>query len=159
MTGCIRKLRRNCSERLLRDLNVLCGLDDVIIRNEQGYQFAPSITVRNVAGRPADDRGTAETSSDTANVTADASANVTGDIPDVPAVGTALSLNERQRWALSEIGRGVPLQRSMLEAAFGVSNRTAKRDLLELRQAGLISWVREGSTGFYQFDKSAEAAA
>ena len=155
VTGCIRKLRRNCSERLLRDLNVLCGLDDVIIRNEQGYQFAPSITVRIVDDRPADSRGTAETSSDTADVPA----NVTGDISDVPAVGTALSLNERQQWALSEIGRGVPLQRSMLESAFDVSDRTAKRDLLELRRAGLIAWVRDGSTGFYQLAESAEAAA
>jgi DNA-binding transcriptional ArsR family regulator len=159
VTGCIRKLRRNCSERLLRDLNVLCGLDDVIIRNEQGYQFAPSITVRIVDDRPADSHGTAETSSDTAHVTADAPAHVTGDIPDVPAVGTALSLNERQQWALSEIGRGVRLQRSMLEAAFDVSDRTAKRDLLELRQAGLIAWVREGSAGFYRLAESAEAAA
>lgn len=159
VTGCIRKLRRNCCERLLRDRNILCGLDDVIIRNEQGYQFAPSITVRIVDDRLADDRRTAETGSDTADVTAIVPAGVTGDISDVPAVGTALSLNERQQWALSEIGQGVRLKRSMLEARFDVSDRTAKRDLLELRRAGFIAWVREGSTGFYRLAESAEVAA
>jgi hypothetical protein len=159
VTGCIRKLRRNCSEWLLRDRNVLCGVDDVIIRNEQGYQFARWITVRIGDEKPDSRNGTAENSSDTVDGTADVTANVTGDISNVPAVVTELALNDRQQWALSEIGRGVPLQRSMLEIAFDVSDRTAKRDLLELRQVGLIAWVREGSTGFYQLAESTEAAA
>ncbi|MHC4880191.1 MAG: hypothetical protein ACYTGL_27390, partial [Planctomycetota bacterium] len=159
VTGCIRKLRRNCSERLLRDLNVLCGLDDVIIRNEQGYQFARWITVR-IDDKKSDSRNvTAESSSDTVGGTADGPANVTGDISDVPAAIAGLALNDRQQWAFAEINRGVPLKRSMVESQFDVSGRTAKRDLLELRQAGLIAWVRAGSTGFYQLAESAEAAA
>ena len=47
----------------------------------------------------------------------------------------------------------------MIEFEFGVSDRTAKRDLLELRQRGLIVWVREGGNGFYQPAESSERVA
>jgi len=35
VTGCIRKLRRNCSERLARELNLECGHDGLIVRNDR----------------------------------------------------------------------------------------------------------------------------
>lgn len=142
ITGCIRKLRRNCSERLARELNLECGHDGLIVRNDQGYQLASWIDVE---------------------VDEPSAVVVTGDISEIPenvtADVTVLSLNERQAWALQEIEMGRRLQRCMIELEFDVSDRTAKRDLLELRQRGLIVWIREGGNGFYQLAESTECVA
>lgn len=148
VTGSIRKLRQNCSDRLRKALNLDCGKEDVLIRDEQGYQLAPWIDVEFVDEEEVEP-----------DVTARVTADVTGDTPDVPAVVPELSLNNRQRWALTRIRQGIQLQRCMIEAQFNVSDRTAKRDLLELRQAGLITWVRAGSTGHYRLAVPPEPAA
>ena len=144
VTGCIRKLRRNCSERLARELNLECGHDGLIVRNDQGYQLASWIDVEIDDANATDVDVTGDISKISENVTADV---------------TVLSLNERQAWALQEIEKGRRLQRCMIEFEFDVSDRTAKRDLLELRQRGLIVWVREGGNGFYQPAPSAERVA
>jgi DNA-binding response OmpR family regulator len=131
VTGCIRKLRQNCSERLARELNLEYGHDGLIVRNDQGYQLASWIDIEFDESSAAD---------------------VTADV-------TVLSLNKRQTWALQEIEKGRRLQRCMIEFEFDVSDRTAKRDLLELRQRGLIVWVRDGGNGFYQLAESSERVA
>ena len=140
ITGCIRKLRRNCSERLARYLNLECGHEGLIVRNDQGYQLAAWIDVES------DDIRTADVTGDSSKI----SRPVTADV-------TVLSLNERQTWALQELERGCRLQRCMIE--FGVSDRTAKRDLLELRPKGLVSWIRESGSGFYRLSESPECVA
>jgi DNA-binding transcriptional ArsR family regulator len=145
VTGSIRTLRDNCIQRLQRELGVQCGKQDVISHSEQGYRIASWIDVR-VVGEDVPDEA-----SDVDDLDADS--------PGVSDIVTELALNDRQQWALDEISRGVPFQRTMLEVRFDVSDRTAKRDLLELRQAGLIAWVRDGSTGFYRLSESVETAA
>jgi CheY-like chemotaxis protein/DNA-binding transcriptional ArsR family regulator len=145
VTGSIRTLRDNCIHRLQRELGVQCGKQDIIAHSEQGYRFASWIEVR-VAGE------------DVPDVTADTNDDAADALGALDIV-TERPLNDRQQWALAEIERGVPFQRTMLEARFDVSDRTAKRDLLELRQAGLIAWVRDGSTGFYRLAESVETAA
>jgi len=64
-------------------------------------------------------------------------------------------LNRRQKWALTEIQRGVCLQRKMLEERFRVTAKTAKRDFSELREWGRVEFVRSPSPGYYRLVKSA----
>ena len=155
LTGCIRRFRNNCSERLQRSHQVVCGRDDVLLRNEQGYQLASWIKVQIMDGGNCTANGTTRDTGAKQNGTAIG----IGAKTDGTAVDVDLSLNDRQRWVLSEIENGERLQRSMLEEHFEVSPRTAKRDLTQLRDRNLIVWVRDGSGGYYRTDSSPESAA
>ncbi len=139
ITGCVRAVRRNVIKRLLKHRNLICQNDDLIRSDEQGYYLREWVT----------------TADGTEKIT---TADVTGDVPqrDVIASGdtsvadSELALNERQEWALSQLRLGIRLQRSDLERQFGTHARTAKRDLLELNQLGLLEFAGEGRAGYYR---------
>ena len=59
-------------------------------------------------------------------------------------------LNQRQKWVLEQLERGVALSRVSVEEQFGVGEKTAKRDLSDLVRAGLIEFLRCGRTGTYR---------
>ena len=50
-------------------------------------------------------------------------------------------LNQRQKWILSQLGKGVEVTRHMVESQFSVTRKTAKRDFADLRRAGLTECV------------------
>ena len=157
--GCIRRFRNNCSERLLRSHQVVCGRDDVLLRNEQGYQLASWIKVKIMDGGNCTTNGRPRDTSAKQDGTAIGTAIGTGAKTDGTAVNVDLSLSDRQKWVLSEIENGERLQRSMLEGHFEVSPHTAKRDLTQLRDRNLIVWVRDGSGGYYRTGSSSEPVA
>lgn len=60
------------------------------------------------------------------------------------------SLSERQRWLLDQLGQGQKPRAKDIAAHFGVTEKTAKRDIADLKARGLIEFVGAPKTGFYQ---------
>lgn len=125
ITGCMRDFRRNTSRILEEEVGLICGKDDVIESGGQGYRFKEWIAVKDDCGDVAGTSG---------NVPA------TGDVP----------LNERQDWILAQLENGAKLQRSDVETEFGVSDKTAKRDLTELVRRAKVSFERNPKPGYYR---------
>lgn len=59
------------------------------------------------------------------------------------------AFNERQIWALGQIRSGVRFTRKMIEKEFGVTGKTAKRDLGPLIDQGTVVFVRKSKPGHY----------
>ncbi|NOZ22049.1 MAG: hypothetical protein GXP25_13285, partial [Planctomycetes bacterium] len=124
----IGKLMRN---RLGKD----CGQEDVIGNDEQGYHLASGILVEVY-----DEEGTLLGQADGADNNA---SKANGTKPK-------LRLNDKQRWAMAQLAANVKLIRRDVEREFGISDRTAKRVLGELSDAGLIEFDRTTHPGFYR---------
>ena len=154
VTAAVQTIRRNVVSRLQRHLGLTCRPDDVIRNDEQGYSLRDWI----VLGSPNDasDEFTRDCGRDTApqhqclDWPAAVTANDTGDIDHATGEPRNAPLNERQQWVLRELDRGVRLCRRMLEKQFGIHARTAKRDLSDLAERGLVRFVRVGKAGYYQ---------
>lgn len=132
---CIRGLRKRISDLLDREHHVICGTNDVVMSREQGYRLNPHITVRHglalAEAAPAAEPAAAATIAEEDE-----------------------RLNERQRWVLAELGRGSEVRRNDVEARFKCSSKTAKRDLVELREAGRIEWVESPRPGHYRLARA-----
>ena len=57
--------------------------------------------------------------------------------------------SERQRWILTQLAGDIKLMRRQVEAHFGISARTAKRELNGLVEAGIIEYDRSEPPGHY----------
>ena len=68
--------------------------------------------------------------------------------PDVP--DDVPDLNARQRWVLSQIRKGTEVRVNMVVTQFGCSQKTAKRDLSDLRDQRLVRFVGSPRTGHYR---------
>ncbi len=60
-----------------------------------------------------------------------------------------VTANERQEWFLQQIARGINVRPAMMSEQFGVTERTAKRDIAALQDAELIVFVGSTKTGRY----------
>ncbi|RTQ47504.1 hypothetical protein EJV47_18970 [Hymenobacter gummosus] len=76
-------------------------------------------------------------------VTPDVTANVTANVTE------NFSANERQQWFMQQIARGVNVRPNALSERFGVTERTAKRDIAALQDAEKIVFVGSTKTGRY----------
>ena len=151
VTGCVRGIRRNVSSRLTKHLGLTVAPDDLIRNDAQGYYLRDWITV-STPGGPAERPTVRGDNVSAPSRFVDAALPVPGDIAGNMA---SEKLNERQEWALDELRQGVRLQRPLLEQRFGVHTRTAKRDLADLCQRGLIEFVGNGPNGYYRSRASA----
>lgn len=132
VSQCIRALRRRITKALLEQLNVRCGDHDVIQSGGPGYRLNPDIEVRSA-------------------VTADTSSDAEIDCRNgAPEETTGLAFNERQQWVLDRLRASNQVRRRDVEAHFKCSSKTAKRDLAELRERGLIEFVAKPWPGHYQ---------
>ena len=105
--------------------------------------FRPHPEVEAVTHVPADDRMD-DTVNDTANETVDVPGNVPGNVPvSVPA-------NTRQEWLLEQLARGQRTKAADVATKFDVTEKTAKRDIADLRERGLIEFVGARKTGHYR---------
>jgi ATP-dependent DNA helicase RecG len=78
----------------------------------------------------------------------DVPANVPASVPaNVPA-GTELS--ERQQWFMEQVAKGAPVRPKHLADKFGVSEKTAKRDIGALTEFGIVEFVGPTKTGRYR---------
>jgi len=142
VTGAAKRIRDNARNRLRRQLGVECDAHkDFLIRDEQGYHLSECITV----ARPSEEavEGTPQNVPST-HVPASGIPPTPVNVPasDVPATGSAL--NERQGWILSGLKKGALIRRSMVVEHFGVADKTAKRDLADLKTRGPVEYVRGG---------------
>jgi predicted HTH transcriptional regulator len=75
----------------------------------------------------------------------------TANVPDVPVnVPINVPVNERQRWFLDEITNGIACGAAEVAAHFHVTEKTAKRDLADLKARQLIEFVGAPKNGFYR---------
>jgi len=169
---CVNDLRDRISDVLLKELNVACDKQDVIMSGDQGYRLNPSIQVEHHSV-PIPPAGAIGPGDNVGGVTGDkrlvtgVTCPVTG-VTNAVTPGTAATvrtavdesdLNERQRWVLRKLGSGQQLRRTDIEKEFGCADRTAKRDLRELVEKGLIEYVHETpSSGYYRFTRPAPVA-
>jgi len=72
-----------------------------------------------------------------------------------PTADNGPPLNERQPWLLAELRMSTEMGRSDFERQFNIHALTAKRDLADLNQRGLIEFVGDGREGFYRLRCSA----
>ena len=59
-------------------------------------------------------------------------------------------LNDRQRWVLAELSKGVELRRADVEKQFRVCPRTVKRDMADLAERGLLEYLQSPRPGHYR---------
>ena len=70
---------------------------------------------------------------------------------DVPVnVPINVPVNERQRWFLDQIARGGAAKAAEIAAHFQVTEKTAQRDLTDLKAKQLIEFVGAPKNGFYR---------
>jgi len=109
--------------------------EDVIAKDDQGYHLADGIVVEVY-----DDDGALVGQADSV-----------GQQPsDGSSSKTPLRLNDKQRWVMSRLASDGTLTRRDVEQEFGISDRTAKRVLGEMSDAGLIEFDRTTHPGFYK---------
>ncbi|MBN1123795.1 MAG: helix-turn-helix transcriptional regulator, partial [Sedimentisphaerales bacterium] len=112
-----------------------CGQKDVIDKDDQGYYLADGIVVEVY-----DEEGGLADQSDDA-----------GNSPSKPiAAKPSLILNKKQRWIMDRLSTEGKMTRREVEKEFNISDRTAKRVLGELSDAGLIEFDRSIHPGFYR---------
>jgi len=132
VSQCIRALRKRITNALLEQANVRCGDRDVIQSGGPGYRLNPAIEIRGAVS--ADTRSAAEINcrNGTREETAES------------------AFNERQQWILDQLRASNQVRRRDVEAHCRCSSKTAKRDLAELRDRGLIEFVAKPWPGHYQ---------
>ena len=69
--------------------------------------------------------------------------NVPDRVPNVP------DLNDRQQWVMSLIKKGSEVRANMVVTQFGCSQKTAKRDLSNMKDQHLVRFVGSPRTGHY----------
>lgn len=135
VTSCVQMTRQNIMNRLAK-VGITVDRDEVIDHDQQGYFLRDWIVARE------------ECNDENPH---DVPANVPSGTNPVPAnVPALVPLNSRQRWVVDQLNRGVELQRTTVERQFDIGEKTAKRDLAELVQRGIIEFVRNGRGGCYR---------
>ena len=67
----------------------------------------------------------------------------------VESEATDVPVNNRQKWFLNQIGKGVRVSTSELAAQWNISQKTAKRDIADLKHKGLIEFSGAPKNGYY----------
>ena len=126
---------RSRIRRIMRDrLGQECGQEGVIGNDEQGYHLRHWLLVEVY-----DEAGTL------VGGTRGTSAEPAGQQKD----GQSPPFSKKQRWVLAQLAADVRLTRRDVEREFGISERTAKRELNGLVAAGMIEFDRSTYPGFY----------
>ena len=128
-------LRSRIHKVMRTRLGRACGQNDVLDNDDQGYYLRDWIVVEVY-----DEAGT-----------------LTGEASGVGRQGEkkagaapTLRLNDKQRWVMGRLASDGKLTRRAVQEEFGISDRTAKRVLGELSDAGLIDFDRTEHPGFYR---------
>jgi len=129
----IKTLRDRITTTMEKRLRCECGPDDVVGNGGDGYHLRDWITIEQY-----DDVGTL----------AGCAAEKATRGPKAPEADRRFG--ERQRWVLAQLASGVKLTRRDVEREFDVGPRTAKRELGELSEAGMIEFDRGEYPGHYR---------
>jgi len=147
VTGCAKTIRTNIINRLREHANVICGKNDVLVNDTQGYHLNDEkITVRD-----ADERDgvlpVAATYPAAPGDKRDGPSNDPGDKADDPGDTKA---SARQSWILEQVACHGRITRQQLQDTHKVSVKTAKRDFSELTRQGKLEFVRNPHPGYYR---------
>ena len=82
------------------------------------------------------------------SVHCDVTINVPGNVPRNLS-GDAV-LNERQHWFLAKLTQGINIKTGDIQLRWGITDRTAKRDIADLKNRGLIVFWGARKTGVYR---------
>jgi len=128
----IKTLRGRISQVMDENLDVECGSGDVISNVGKGYYLRDWIVVEVY-----DEAGTLVAMSRG---------------PERVDGGRQVDdrFSERQQWVLAQLSEGVRLTRRDVGEKFRICARTAKRDLAELTEEGLIEFDRSARPGYYR---------
>jgi predicted HTH transcriptional regulator len=66
---------------------------------------------------------------------------------DVPV---NVPVNDRQRWFLAQLNKGNPVKAQEIAERFQVTERTAKRDIADLRAKNLVEFIGAPKMGRYR---------
>ena len=140
---CVAALRTRLTEIMRDRQSLVCGKFDVIDNHGGGYHLSAKIVIEvHDAPQPA-------TSGDVKASAAEATA-----ASPVPSATTGKGnngpLTERQKWVLAELTKGVELRRADVEKHFRVCPRTVKRDMADLAERGLVSYLQSPRPGHYR---------
>ena len=169
VTGCIRTIRRNATERLMEILGVRVGNEDVIVNDGvHGYCLKEWITVRDEtnqaaaaplpAGRDPDGAGggaggdtDAEPDRDTGEPD-EGARDTDGREPDAdrPEPDTDPAGERRRQRILELLRANQGLQAPTIATRVRCSLATAKREMAALRKAGVVEFVGHARTGHYR---------
>ena len=59
-------------------------------------------------------------------------------------------MKKLEKWFLNQIGKGVRVSILELAAQWNISRKTAKRDIADLKQKGLIEFLGATKNGYYR---------
>jgi predicted HTH transcriptional regulator len=59
-------------------------------------------------------------------------------------------VNDRQKWFLNQTGKGIRVSSADLAAQWNISPKTAKRDIADLKQKGLVEFSGAPKNGYYR---------
>ena len=158
VTGCIRTIRRNATERLMEMLGVRVGNEDVIVNDGvHGYCLKEWITVRDetnqaaAAPSPEGRDAGAEPDHDT-DEPDEGACDTDGRAPDTArhAPDTDAGGERRRKRILELLQVNQGLQAPTIAARVRCSLATAKREMAALRKAGVVEFVGHARTGHYR---------
>ena len=140
---CVAALRTRIAEIMRDRQGLVCGKYDVVDNHGGGYHLAGKIVVE------VHDALEAATSDEKKASAAGATAVAAEPAPGNDKGGNG-PLNDRQKWVLAELTRGVELRRTDVEKHFRVCPRTVKRDMADLAERGLVSYLQSPRPGHYR---------
>ncbi len=138
---CVAALRARVTEIMRDRQSLVCGKYDMIDNHGGGYHLSAKIVVE-VHDAPVPAVGDGEKASAAGAAVSTVPAAPTGKNGNGP-------LNDRQKWVLAELTKGVQLRRADVEKHFRVCPRTTKRDLADLAERGLVAFKRTPPPGQY----------
>jgi len=82
--------------------------------------------------------------------TGEAEKNFAADVPlNVPIKPAPANHNKRQAWFLRSLRRGLKTTARNIQMNYGVTLKTARRDIAGLKKQGLIRFIGARKTGYY----------
>lgn len=139
VAGAIRDFRTKTVSMFLGELRVEVGREGIIQSGDRGYRLTEKITVVN-GNDPIRDPVNEPDEPD----------------PDPKFDPNAL-LNERQKWVVGQLRGKRQLQIGMVIKELKCSRSTAKRDIRDLKDKGLIEFIGNGKAGHYKLKKPIQA--
>ncbi len=129
----IKALRDRITAAMKEQLGYDCGAGDVIANGGHGYHLRDWIVVEQ-----SDEMGTL------------AGEGTAESLPASQCAPSDVELSERQQWVLTELTAGRQITRQAVEQQFGISERTAKRELGQLCDWGMVEFDRSEQPGCYR---------
>jgi len=90
------------------------------------------------------ERMSADDTVNATNVPVNVPVNVTVNVP------VNVTVNERQKWFLEQISAGNNPKASDVSTHYAVTTMTAKRDIADLKERGVVEFVGSAKTGSYK---------